>query len=559
MLFDAPPSPAPSYRVLARAYRPHSFADLIGQELLVQSLTQALSQGRLPHGFIFTGIRGVGKTTTARILARCLNCDQGPTTTPCGVCPSCLAISEDRHLDVIEIDAASRTGVEDMRELIEAGRYKAVMGRYKIFIIDEVHMLSKSAFNALLKTLEEPPPHLIFILATTEIEKVPATILSRCMRCGLKRIDMPTLCAHFQKVAQQEGTLLDFQAAELLARAAEGSVRDGLSLLDQAITLSPEKILPETLISMLGLVDKAAILDLLESLVSHNTPQTLKLLRQYYHLGADCHTLTEDLLESIYLVVMKKLGQNPEDLPSYALSAAPRLERLGKALELSHLMTAWQHLILTLSEVEEAPKPLLALEMALLRLMASLPGAQGSLPAGADPLPPGPEAGPTILATGITPHKEHALTPPAEAAPKALEKEGKASGEAPYPVSATNTPGQSAQEIVHLLTTHKEPLMAQSVRRDVRPVRLEGTSWTIQLTPGTPSNFPQQLSQLLQKITGEPWHIHVVNQGGGPTLEEQEAGEKDRTIQALLTDPLTQAAIDAFPKAVVKVESITHL
>ena len=571
MLFDAPVAPTTSYRVLARAYRPLSFSDLIGQAHLVESLTKALSQGRLPHAFIFTGIRGVGKTTTARILARCLNCDQGPTITPCGVCPSCKAISEDRHLDVIEIDAASRTGVDDMRELIEAGRYKAVMGRYKIFIIDEVHMLSKSAFNALLKTLEEPPPHLIFIFATTEIEKVPATILSRCMRGGLKRIDLATLSAHFQSVAAQEGKPLDDEAAQLLARAADGSVRDGLSLLDQAITLSADRIDAETIVSMLGLVDKASILDWVAAILAKDIPQTLKMVRHYHHLGADCHTLLEDVLEAFYVVTLAKLNQTPEDLPSYALCAQEAITALSQH-ELAHLMIAWQHLMLALSEVEEAPQPLLALEMALIRLISALPGEGRQLtsvtPGGSpsdqrtpaheekkpEPQPRAKEVHGTLAhaETAAAPQAPEVLTLTSE--PEAPSTPTVAVAEAPSP---TDDP-TGITYIVDLLSAHKEPLLLQSVRRDVKPVALAGTSWTIELTATAPAQLSQKLSQTLSNITGQDWHVKTVTQGGADTLDVQEAHEKKRLQGELLTHPLTQAAIDAFPGAVVKIDTMMN-
>lgn len=548
MLFDAPSAPATSYRVLARAYRPSSFEDLIGQELLVQSLTKALSQGRLPHAFIFTGIRGVGKTTTARILARCLNCDHGPTITPCGVCPSCKAIGDDRHLDVVEIDAASRTGVDDMRELIDAGRYKAVMGRYKIFIIDEVHMLSKSAFNALLKTLEEPPPHLIFIFATTEIEKVPATILSRCMRCGLKRIEIPTLVNHFQSIAQKEGTALTPDAAELLARAADGSVRDGLSLLDQAITLSSERIDPQTVISMLGLVDKVAILQLLEAVLKKDLGQTLSLIRQYYHLGADCHTLLEDLLEALYVVTVKKLNQTPENLPSYALCAVEQIAALG-ALSLNDLMTAWQHLMLALSEVEAAPVPLLALEMALIRLANAL--SEALVPLNVGQTHSGQKTQSVKSGNDV-----QTLSPTADTK-NAVINEGVAQSLPATASSFIHEDSSGIAHVVHLLTTHKEPLLLQAVRRDVRPIGLSGTTWTIALTPEAPANLATRLIQTLSHITGEEWKVSVQSSGGEDPLEVQATAHKKQQVNELLNDPLTLAAIDAFPGAVVKVDSLT--
>lgn len=302
-----------AYRVSARRYRPKTFGELYGQEALVQTLSNGIETARLPHAFIFTGIRGVGKTTTARILARSLNCvgvdGKGQETiTPCGVCDHCKAIDEDRHLDVIEMDAASRTGVDDVREVIEAARYKAVSARYKIYIIDEVHMLSKSAFNALLKTLEEPPAHVKFIFATTEIKKVPQTVLSRCMRFDLKRIDTEKLMSLFQSVCEKENVTINQQALALIARTADGSARDGLSILDQAITISQGKITLASVQEMLGVVDKTLLLEVYKDLAQGNAPTSLQKFESMYEKGGDALSFLKDLLDlTHWLTVLKVL------------------------------------------------------------------------------------------------------------------------------------------------------------------------------------------------------------------------------------------------------------
>ncbi len=369
------PPPLEGYRVLARKYRPSQLNQVIGQDFLVETLRRGIEGGRLGHAFILTGIRGTGKTTTARIIARSLNCEKGPTPEPCGVCSSCTAIAQDRSMDVIEIDAASRTSVDDVREIIEASRYKAVSSRYKIYIIDEVHMLSKSAFNALLKTLEEPPPHVKFIFATTEIQKVPATILSRCVRFDLKRIESSTLSHYFKTICAQENVTCEDEAIALIAKAAEGSVRDGLSLLDQAITYGTSAVTAPQVRQMLGLSDQGALFDLFQTLMEGDILKSLETLRYFYQEGADPVRVLEDLLDLTHWLQCLKI--NPSLAQDMTLTAEKRHKgiELATSLSIPALTRLWQILLKGFEEVKRAPAPQKALEVIVIRLthLAPLP------------------------------------------------------------------------------------------------------------------------------------------------------------------------------------------
>ena len=379
---EPPESKTGPYQVLARKYRPARFADLIGQDAAVRTLTNAIQSGRMAQAFVLTGVRGIGKTTTARIIARALNCTGpdgtgGPTPEPCGVCDNCVAIAEDRHVDVLEMDAASRTGIDDIRELIEGVRYRPVQARRKVYIIDEVHMLSRQAFNGLLKTLEEPPEHVVFIFATTEARKIPVTVLSRCQRFDLRRLDRDELASHFARIAEAEGIAIDGEALAMIARAADGSVRDGLSLLDQAIALqgghgdgegSGAAVGAESVRAMLGLADRAQVFDLLEAVLRGHAPEALEILAALYESGADPAVVLQDLLEASHLVTRGKLV--PE---TFEGAGVPETERvrgraLAEALSLPDLARAWQVLLKGLGEARAAPVPLQAAEMVLIRL-----------------------------------------------------------------------------------------------------------------------------------------------------------------------------------------------
>ena len=428
------PETAAPYQVFARKYRPSTFAELVGQDAMVQTLTNAIHADRLAQAYILTGVRGIGKTSTARIIARALNCigadgNGGPTPDPCGVCANCLAIAEDRHVDVLEMDAASRTGVDDIREVIDGVRYRPTSARFKIYIIDEVHMLSRHAFNALLKTLEEPPEHVKFVFATTEIRKVPVTVLSRCQRFDLRRVDMETLAAHFAAIAEKEGAKISQSALHLITRAADGSVRDGLSLLDQAVshtaTEGDGEIDEAEVRGMLGLADRSRSFMLLESVMAGDVAPALDLLGQLYKEGADPLAILEDLLEITHWLTRIKVVAAAADAPD-----VPEIERVrGKDLEsrlsMAALARTWQMLLKGLQEVRQAPSPIQALEMILVRLAhtAELPtpeeairgmqrdaGQSGAKPSAAPPPAEPPAALPAAAPPPGGPTTEARLT-----------------------------------------------------------------------------------------------------------------------------------------------------
>jgi DNA polymerase-3 subunit gamma/tau len=518
---DEPPQPRhEAYRVLARKYRPQTFAELIGQDAMVQTLANAIKRDRLAHAFLFTGVRGTGKTSTARLLAKALNCigpdgQGGPTIDPCGVCEPCRAIAEGRHIDVIEMDAASHTGVDDVREIIEASRYSAVSARFKIYIIDEVHMLSKNAFNALLKTLEEPPAHVKFLFATTEVNKVPVTVLSRCQRFDLRRIPAEMLAQHFAMVCTNEGVEAETEALELIARAAEGSARDGLSILDQAIAHAGQEgggVRAETVRAMLGLSDRSAIRDLFDLLLVGDAPAALAALRAQYDLGVDPLAVMRTLLETVHGVTLAKLG-NP---PAAGQSAEERdaFEGWASTLSFPALHRLWQLLLKGHDEVSRAAMPIEACEMALLRVIHA-----STLP------DPGELA--RRLEGGTVP------APASRGAP--------APSETPLP--------RDVSELAELLAREKRLHLAEQVRHFVRPIRLEGTNLEISATRPLPAEFTKELAAELKAVTGKMWRVTIGQEAGGPTINETKAAEQEAEKQAVLGSPVVAAAFDAFPDA----------
>ncbi|MBY0461933.1 MAG: DNA polymerase III subunit gamma/tau [Alphaproteobacteria bacterium] len=524
------------YRVLARKYRPTTLKELVGQEILAQTLTQSIENNRLPHAFLLHGIRGVGKTTTARIIARALNCigadgKGGMTPDPCGVCVSCVGISEDRHLDVIEMDAASRTGVDDIREVIESSRYKAVTGRYKIFIIDEVHMLSKSAFNALLKTLEEPPPHVKFIFATTELRKIPETILSRCMRFDLKRIEPLSLIKHLKFIAEKEGYAVEEEGLSFLARAADGSLRDALSLLDQAIALTGQEdsegsILALTVRSMLGLSDRGRLFTLLSFLFKGDIEESLKITHEMVTDGGDPVVIMQDILDLVYWLTCLKTVPNLQNNVVWPSADREQGMEIVAPLNVPILTRSWQVLLKGFEEVNQSPSPAQALDMVLIRLcyMAEMP----------------------LLSDLIESFKggsKQTLTSPASrpmAAPSVpIEKPQEV-----FPLPA------SFEEMVKLLE-RSEPLLSGNLVHYVSLVSYKPGDLTIRLADNAPPSFVQQLQLALKKITKQEWKINLSQEDGQGTLRQQKQKEKEFTQQQVLEHPVVASVKEAFPGTTV--------
>ena len=540
-----------AYRVLARKYRPSNFAELIGQEAMVRTLANAISTGRIAHAFILTGVRGVGKTTTARIIARALNCTGpdgkgGPTVNPCGVCENCKAIGEDRHVDVLEMDAASRTGIDDIRELTDGVRYKPVSARFKIYIIDEVHMLSKPAFNALLKTLEEPPPDVKFVFATTEVHKVPVTVLSRCQRFSLRRVPIDILAAHYTKICAAEKVSADKAAIALIARAADGSVRDGLSLLDQAISLAGGKVTEAIVREMLGVADRGLAFDLLETVLKGDAAGALKQMAGLYEGGADPSMVLQELLELVYFLTRLKLAPDLGEDPGVEGERGRGLP-LAQKLGMAELARAWQMLLKGLGETQAAPSPLQAAEMVLVRLAyaADLPAPADLIKslesAAASPSAPGPSptpsSGPRISATprGGTPLESSAST-----APRMQPRE--------TPAPATLEP-QSFLDVIKLFEQHREALLRSHLYNDVHLVHFEPGRIELRPEPNAPRDLPNRLGQLLSQWTGQRWVVSVSGERGEPSLREQtESHTHDLKVQAA-ADPLVRAVLDAFPGA----------
>ncbi len=550
----ADPGTAP-YRVLARKYRPARFADLIGQEALVRTLTNAIESGRTAHAFILTGVRGVGKTTTARIIARALNCvgadgAGGPTPEPCGACEHCTAIGEDRHIDVIEMDAASRTGIDDIRELIESVRYRPVQARNKVYIIDEVHMLSKQAFSGLLKTLEEPPEHVVFIFATTEVRKVPVTVLSRCQRFDLRRVDQAVLVDHFATIARAEAVEVAADVLAMIARAADGSVRDGLSLLDQAIALSGGgKVEAEQVRAMLGLADRARVFDLFEALMRGAVPEALAMIGELHRAGAEPAVVLRDLLELSHTLTRAKLVPETLDDPGTPETERVRGRALAEKLSLPALARTWQMLLKGLGEVQAAPAGLQAAEMVLIRLAYA-----ADLPTPAELVE---------RLTGEAPASGRTVTPPAaEPAPAAPPSGG--GGQAapapqllpdPAPEEPEPAPGPAARmpesfpEVVELVRARRETILANHLTNDVHLVHFEPGRIELRPAARAPAMLAGQLGEFLHKATGERWMVTVSKEAGDAPLGEQAHAREARLREAALEHPLVKAAMDAFPGA----------
>jgi DNA polymerase-3 subunit gamma/tau len=523
---DLPEVPAPPasgvspYRVLARKYRPQTFSELIGQDAMVQTLANAIARGRIAHAFLLTGVRGVGKTSTARLIAKALNCvgpdgQGGPTITPCNVCEPCRAISEGRHIDVIEMDAASHTGIDDIREIIDAVRYASVSARYKIYIIDEVHMLSKSAFNALLKTLEEPPEHVKFLFATTEVNKVPVTVLSRCQRFDLRRIPADKLAAHFTEVSKAEGVDVEPEAVGMIAKAAEGSARDGLSILDQAIAHGAGTVTAEQVREMLGLADRGRIRRLLQLVLAGDATAALADLDEAHELGIDPTQLLRGLMESLHSATRTKAGATGD-----ALQSAEEREtaaEMASNLSWGSIHRLWQMLLKGLQDVAIAPDPREAAEMALLRLIhaADLPD-------------------PAALMARLSGDGSTSVSTSPSAA--------KAAG--PAASLPADFPG-----LIKLLESRGKHHLALQLHDQVGLVRYAPPELVLKPTRPLGGDWPRELAAQLKSVSGTSWQVSLSDEPGEPSLLDQEKMAEERVRADVLADPNVRAVMDAFPDA----------
>ena len=610
----------PAYQVLARKYRPASFADLIGQDTMVRTLKNAFDSDRIAHAFILTGVRGVGKTTTARIIAKGLNCigkdgKGGATVAPCGSCEPCVAIAQGRHVDVLEMDAASRTGVDNIREIIDSVHYRAASARYKIYIIDEVHMLSSSAFNALLKTLEEPPAHVKFIFATTEIRKIPITVMSRCQRFDLRRIEAEVMAEFLQKIAKAEKAKIEPDALALLIRAGEGSVRDALSLLDQAIAHSNSDIKADKLRTMLGFADRGRTLDLFHFIMQGDAQSALAELAEQSAQGADPMAILSDLAEVTHWISVVKLSPEAAKDPTISPDVRDRGLQAAEALAMRGLARMWQMLLKALKEIKDAPNALMAAEMAIIRLthIADLPspdeiigllkaqeqvapeeaGASEATPkavskktqtpvAKSEPVAKAkPESSQSAQPAQTTPQSVPESVPESTPEPTAsLSQEpqpdsqtepatlvaiqGGTNGNAaldsaPDPNADPNKAFTDFAQVVALIRAKNDIPLLYEVETHLRLVSYKPGRIEFQPTPTAAKDLSQLLSQRLKLWTGHRWGVSIVGQGGGETIAEQNQARQSTQREQVKTHPLVAAAMEVFAGAeIVKVHPVSE-
>ena len=558
------------YRVLARKYRPHTFDDMIGQGALVRTLSNAIASGRIAQAYMLTGVRGIGKTTTARIIAKALNHTDGPTIDVSKPCEHCDAIASDSHVDVVEMDAASHTGIDDIRELIDSVKYRPVHARYKIFILDEVHMLSKNAWNALLKTLEEPPEHVKFIFATTEIRKVPITVLSRCQRFDLRRISMDELSSHYQRICDLENVTIEADALTMIARAADGSVRDGLSILDQAIALQTDGVTADNVSDMLGLADRARIYDLVKALMAGDAPSALQILNDLHAVGADPLVVCNDVLEAIWFVTRMRLTPSLKDDPN-----TPEIERVAGAelagtLSMPALSRAWQILMKGIDEIRGAPNTLQATEMVLMRMMhaSTLPTPDELIKKlKSTPQPQQGQGGqnfsggvsqnsvPSMVQSAVSPTQnqaDSAQTPNAQGIEPVQNNAPQAS------VLLT-----SFRDLVQYLRDIKEPTIAMHLLHDAVCPAYTMTDSTgyiqLELQKGAPADLASRLKKILDTRTGVTWTVDAqkqalstLNTSPPPvTLAEQIKQEEMASVDEAENDNLVIALKKHFPDAII--------
>ncbi len=545
------------YQVLARKYRPETFADLVGQDAMVRTLKNAFAADRIAQAFIMTGIRGTGKTTTARIIAKGMNCvgpdgNGKPTTEPCGVCEHCVSIMEGRHVDVMEMDAASRTGVDDIREIIDSVHYRAASARYKIYIIDEVHMLSTNAFNALLKTLEEPPAHVKFIFATTEIRKVPVTVLSRCQRFDLRRIEPEVMIALMRKIAAAENAEITDDALALITRAAEGSARDATSLLDQAISHGAGETTADQVRAMLGLADRGRVMDLFDMIMRGDAAAALNELGSQYSDGADPMAVIRDLAEITHWISVVKITPNSAEDPTISPDERTRGVALANALSMRVLTRMWQMLLKALDEVASSPNAMMAAEMAIIRLthVADLPSPEELVKRLQDVPPPPPTNG------GMSHQNASNFTTPSVSSQKmgSNPSGGQTMSSGAAVVALASQPNALSyyatfEHVVELVRAQRDVKLLVEVETDIKLVSYQPGRIEFEPAENAPHDLAQRLGSRLQTWTGQRWAVSVVNTGGRDTIAQVKDAAELALKETALAHPLVQAVVNAFPKA----------
>ena len=542
------------YVILARKYRPQNFDDLLGQDALVQTLTNAIKNNRLHHAYILTGIRGVGKTSTARIIAKALNCvgpdgNGGPTVHPCGVCENCKAITAGRHIDVMELDAASRTGVDDIREILDGVRYKPTNARYKIYIIDEVHMLSKNAFNALLKTLEEPPSHVIFIFATTEIRKVPVTILSRCQRFDLQRLKIEELMKMYHKIIASEGLQADEEALQMLTKAADGSARDATSLLDQAVSLGMGNVKIDVVKNMIGLADRSQTFELFENLVSSHVDKVIELLQTQYKNGANPTTILQDLINVTHLVAKTRIIPSSVEESSVSEEEREFAKKMAVSVSIAVLSKIWQMLIKGVSEMQIAPVQIDALEMILIRIAYS-----AELPTPAEILA---DVKKNSNLGATAPHFENGsslsanISNPVSAAVLTQNTPQNAEGGS-KPANFFNSP----EDFISYLEQTRRLLIVYSLKSDVSFDDFHDGYIKMTITDKISPDFIMNLHKILEQATGKSWKIDTVRGNLGQTLFQKEDAKLAEERKDIMESPLVKAILAEFKGA--RIETITR-
>lgn len=566
------------YRVLARKYRPSTVDELIGQESLVQTLSNALAMGRLAHAFILTGLRGIGKTTTARIIAKGLNCigadgNGQPTLTPCGVCTHCTDIASSRHVDVMEMDAASNTGVDDVRDIIDGVHYAPLSARYKIYIIDEVHMLSRNAFNALLKTLEEPPESVKFVFATTEIRKVPVTVLSRCQRFDLRRVETDRMADHLKMIADKEAIHIEDAALKRLARAAEGSVRDALSLLDQAAALTSNQIEDNAVAAMLGQAGRMDAIRIVKAALLGQADQAMAGLDNAIKSGAEAIMIIADMLDYIHMASRIAAGGSIADLPE---AEQAELDHMAKDITLSRLARAWQIMLKGHGEVNLAPDPHAAADMVLIRLahVANMPtpgdlvrklkDVTPDMLASSTPASSAPTSSTPVSSTPAEQWPDQDMPPPMTDMPDhapdhmAPAPSAPSSPQLASPQLASPQPvPENMIQMAQIFEDHGELKLASYLRTRIRPVLLEAGRFEFSADRPLDESVPGQIGYFLTEWTGMRWMVSVVTQSGNDTLDEIEHAQKQAIHDSLTADPIVKSAMDTFPDSTI--HSITPL